>query len=49
MSAARGSRLSRVRALVKSSPAVAVVAGIVLGPPPGLDPPRALPEPDDSG
>jgi len=38
MKAQATSRASQIRALIRTTPAAALVAGIVLGPPPGLEP-----------
>jgi len=42
MTVSLSGRLQRIRHLIRTDPAAALVAGLVLGPPPGLDPP---PEP----
>ncbi len=45
--AARGtSSLLQIRKMIRSAPAIALIAGAILGPPPGLDPPLDV-LPDD--
>ena len=39
--------LTRIRSLIEASPAAALIAGAILGPPIGLDPPSGGPPSDE--
>lgn len=42
MASLGASSLEKVRETIRQDPAVALIAGAILGPPPGLDPPLAV-------
>ncbi|MGB2983132.1 MAG: hypothetical protein WBC63_04640 [Candidatus Bipolaricaulia bacterium] len=39
MAASGKPSLAQIREVIRSAPAIALIAGAILGPPPGLDPP----------
>ncbi len=46
MAASGTSSRAQIREVIRTAPAIALIAGAILGPPPGLDPPLTA-RPDD--